>query len=248
MIEDPTSREAEAFRTLRTNVDFANLPLQAASIMVVSGHEREGKSTTITNLAVAFAETGRSVVLVDLDLRRPFAHRFFGLDVNPGFTDVIISGAQLEDALRPVDIAGAEPTGSSPLAISRLDVLTAGVRPVEPATLLALDAARDLLRELRDLYDIVLIDTPPMLAVSDAMIISANADAILVVAHAERLRRDELAELGRVLSIGRTPRLGVVRTASESGSQSGYGYGYGYGYQPEEAEGSNGRWRERIGL
>jgi capsular exopolysaccharide synthesis family protein len=248
LIEHAKSTQAEEFRSLRTNIDFANLPLHARSIMIVSGRESEGKSTVISNLAVAFAEVGRSVVLVDLDLRKPCIHRFFGLDARPGFSDLVVGDAALEDTVQPVDIIPAAHTSSDPVRVGKLDAITSGSFSPDPARLLALDVLGDVVRELRARYDIVLIDTPPVLAVSDAMIISANVDAMLVVAHRELSRRDTLLELGRVVSIGTTPGLGIVLTAAEAGSHGGYGYGhYGYGsHKSLEPASSNGSWRARI--
>jgi polysaccharide biosynthesis transport protein len=247
LMEDPGSAQAEEFRSLRTNIDFANLAISARSIVVVSGREGEGKSTTMANLAVTFAEVGRSVALVDLDLRRPYVHRFFGFDVQPGFSDVLAGNTSLDDALQSVELAGSNEIESDPRYVGRLDVLAAGALPPDPAKLLTADSVGEILRILRDRYDMVLIDSPPVLAVSDAMIISANADAMIVVAHAELMHRDALGELGRVLSMTTTPGLGFVRTAAGAGANHGYGYGYG-NYHPQRPVGTNGTWRARIGV
>ena len=243
MLDDPTSVSAETFRMLRTNLDFVTLDNRAKTIMITSAVEQEGKSTTIANLAVALARAGQRVALVDLDLRRPFLARFFGLD-GPGVTQVALGHATLDEALARIAItdtpeAGREPrngnvsgngSGANGKAAVKglLEVIPTGPIPPDPGEFVATHALAEILGELRDRADIVLIDAPPALRVGDAMTLSSKVDGIVVVTRMKIVRRQMLAELARQLASVPTPVLGfVVTDAAEE--NAGYGYGYGYG-------------------
>ncbi len=223
MMEDADDAHTEAYRKLRVNFDFANLGPRAKLIMLTSAVEQEGKSTTISNLAVAFARAGRKVALVDLDLRRPALHRFFGYEAGFGLTDVALGHVELDRAMHPVQINGA--SGS-------LEVLATGPLPPHPADFLEAPAVAELLTKLRDQFDIVLVDSAPVLPVSDSVILSKRMDAVIVVARASTLKRHVLSEFHHALSALPVPKLGFILTASED-EAAGYG-GYGvYGtYTP----------------
>jgi len=248
MLDSPTGVQAEAFRMLRTNLDFATLGRNARTIMVTSAVEQEGKSTTIANLAVALARTGQRVVLVDLDLRRPFLHRFFDLD-SPGITQVALGHISLEEALVPVAIADARQrwkangngNGNGHGAVKGiLEVLPSGPIPPDPGEFVGTAVLSEILEELRMRADFVLIDAPPVLHVGDAMALSTKVDGILVVTRMQVVRRHMLNELARQLANAPTPVLGFVVTAADEEESYGYGYGYGYGgyharpYEPSE--------------
>ena len=248
MLDSPTGVQAEAFRMLRTNLDFATLGRSARTIMVTSAVEQEGKSTTIANLAVALARTGQRVVLVDLDLRRPFLHKFFDLD-SPGITQVALGHISLEEALVPVAIADARQrwkangngNGNGHGAVKGiLEVLPSGPIPPDPGEFVGTAVLSEILEELRMRADFVLIDAPPVLHVGDAMALSTKVDGILVVTRMQVVRRHMLNELARQLANAPTPVLGFVVTAADEEESYGYGYGYGYGgyharpYEPSE--------------
>jgi Mrp family chromosome partitioning ATPase len=234
MLAEPASLDAEAFRMLRTNVEFANLERQARAILVTSAIEEEGKSTTVANLAVAFARRGLRVVLVDLDLRRPFVHRFFDLDDRPGITDVALGHSELDEALHRIAItADVEPpeaadrngsgNGTVPLG-GVLEVLAAGSIPPDPGEFAGTSALGALLDRLRIHGDLVLIDAPPLLHVGDTLTLSSKVDAIVVVARMQVVRRPMLRELRRLLDACRATKLGFVATAVAG--EDGYRYGY----------------------
>lgn len=238
-VHEPHSPQAEAFRMLRTTVEFANLDLGARSILVTSAVQREGKSTTIANLAAAFAQSGRRVVLVDLDLRQPSLASFFRRVGQPGVAEVVRGEATLEDALLSVTMPEAElaqlPNGQEPgstnghaLRAPTLEVLTAGIRlPGDPSQFVTSRAVADLLEQLRERADLVLIDAPPVLAVGDAMMLSRQIDALLVVARVAAVPRPALQQLRRVLSTTSAPTLGLILTGSALAASYGYGpYGY----------------------
>lgn len=245
MISEPHSVYAEAFRILATNLDFVNLEWGARSIMVTSSVQGEGKSTTIANLAVALARTGRRVALVDLDLRRPFIDRFFKLEERPGLTHVALGRVSLDDALvtfsdidygeglaeEEYSLAGSRaPERDQPSQSGLLMVLPSGALPPNPGEFVSSRALGEILDELRERADIVLIDTPPLLQVGDAMTLSAKVDALIVVTRFSLIRRPMLNELHRVLETCPAGKLGFVLTGAEMEEGYGYGYSYGYGY------------------
>jgi Mrp family chromosome partitioning ATPase len=256
MLDSPAGVQAEAFRMLRTNLEFATLGRDAQTIMVTSAVEQEGKSTTIANLAIALARAGQRVVLVDLDLRRPFLHRFFELD-GPGITQVALGHVPLEHALATVAITDAEPGRRAPTANGNgngnghrdvrvmsgesgaprgnvvkgiLEVLPSGPTPPDPGEFVGAAALSEILAQLRVRTDFVLIDAPPVLHVGDAMALSPKVDGILVVTRMQVVRRHMLSELARQLAGSPAPVLGFVVTAAEEEESYGYGYGYGYGH------------------
>jgi Mrp family chromosome partitioning ATPase/capsular polysaccharide biosynthesis protein len=237
MLEDPRSPQAEAVRKLRTNLEFVNLERDHRTIMVTSSVEQEGKSTTAANLAVALARAGRRVALVDLDLRRPYLHRFFRIASFPGVTDVVAGRAGLAESLKPVaipDADGVPPSRSNGQArngarqASLLAVLSAGTLPPNPGELIASDAVATLIETLKADWEFVLLDAPPMSAVGDALALSARADAIIVMTRLGTVDGEMLRELERLLEASPAEKLGFVM----SGAKLGPGYGYGYGYTP----------------
>jgi Mrp family chromosome partitioning ATPase/capsular polysaccharide biosynthesis protein len=239
MIAAPHGAHAEAFRMLRANLEFVNLDRGARSIMVTSAVEKEGKSTTIANLAVALARAGLNVALVDLDLRRPTIAGFFDIPyAQPGMTNIVLGSSTLDEALVEVnrtpsasgDATHADGNGaSSNGSAGVLKVLTSGRIPPNPGEVIKAQMLTGALEQLARSFDFVLIDTPPLLSVGDAMAVSPHVDAMITVARLNVLRRAVLAELARALETCATIKLGVVVTGAEA--EPGYGSGYGYGYK-----------------
>jgi succinoglycan biosynthesis transport protein ExoP len=223
MIDEPQTPSAEAFRMLRTNVDFANLDRNAQTIMITSSVEGEGKSTTAANLAVAYARSGRRVILVDLDLRRPMINELFGFPARPGLTDVAVGYARLDQALRTVPLE--RPTGGS------LVVLSAGTPPPDPSEFVSSPRVQGLLEQLRQQNSLVLIDAPPLLQVGDAMALTPNVDAMLLVARLKVVSRPMMREVNRILEASPAPKLGFVATGVTAGQTYGYTYA-SYTYRP----------------
>ena len=248
MLERPTTTQAETFRMLRTNLDFAMLDRDAGAIMVTSAVEQEGKSTTLANLAVALARAGRRVVLVDLDLRRPFLDRLFRLD-GPGLTQVALGQVTLEEALATVAIADPDPRqarrrrnfngngngdGIAKYVKGVLEVLPSGPIPPDPGEFVGTHALAEILEQLRRRAEIVLIDAPPVLHVGDAITLSKRVDAVVLVTRLKVVRRQMLGELARQLAAVRTPVIGFIATGTKEeqgyGDGDAYEYGYGCGY------------------
>jgi capsular exopolysaccharide synthesis family protein len=158
---------AEAYRALRTNVTFVGAEKALQFMAVTSPGPGEGKSTTATNLAAMLAQGGHRTILIDGDLRRPLVHRAFGLVQEPGLTDVLVGAASSREAIRPEVTPG-------------LDVLPSGPTPPNPSELLGSDAMHQLISELRRQYDYIVMDTPPVLPVTDATVVATLADATIL--------------------------------------------------------------------
>jgi Mrp family chromosome partitioning ATPase len=206
--------------------------------------EQEGKSTTVANLAVAYAQVGKRVVLVDLDLRRPYLDRFFGLQGRPGLTDVALGHVPLDDALVKIAVTGASGADGAEngngnghqerMVEGVLEVLPAGTLPPDPTMLIESPALGEILESLSQRADIVLIDAAPVLPVSDAMQMSARVGGAIIIVRGDMIRRPILKEMARELEKSQCPLLGFALTGAESDQSYGYGYGYGYGYAPTE--------------
>ena len=233
MLSEPMSPAAEAYRILATNLDFVNLERNARTIMFTSAQRDEGKSTTVANLAVAMARTGRRVILVDLDLRAPSLAGFFTLDDKQGLTTVALGKADLDHVLSPVALldlglpAGEMQAARNGAAQGVLQVLPVGPVPPNPAEFAGSHALAELLAGLEQRADLVFIDAAPMLHLSDAMTLTSRVDALIVVARLSSIRRGMLTELHRVLETAPTTKLGVVVTGAAGGESYGRGYGYG---------------------
>jgi capsular exopolysaccharide synthesis family protein len=221
MIAEPRDPRAESFRMLGTNLEFATLGSDVRSILVTSAVEAEGKSTTAANLAVTLARAGKRVALVDLDLRRPYLHRFFDLGgQSRGVTNVALGDASLDEALVEVDLDDA---------LGELFVLPTGPLPPDPGEFVGTYQLREILVRLREDFDTLVIDSPPLLRVGDAMRLSASVDGVLVITQLNLVRRRTLAELKHLLDAIPARKLGFVVTGSR-GDDVAYGYAYGYGY------------------
>lgn len=207
-----TSPLAEDYRTIRTNLRFVQLDEANRSIVVTSSDEREGKSTAASNLALAVARLGVKVLLVDADLRRPTLSTVFGVDGAIGLSDVVIGAVEFEQAVQHVDDG-------------KLHLLPAGSVPPNPNELVQSASMDELLLRLRDEYELVIFDSPPLLAVSDAAVLSTRAGGALVVAAAGRSRRGRLRQALEVLDRADARVLGLVLTMVPGRASTAYGYG-----------------------
>jgi polysaccharide biosynthesis transport protein len=248
MAADPGSAQAEAFRLLRTNLAFVNLDVGAKTIMFTSAEPGEGKSTTAANLALALAKEGRRVIVVDLDVRRPFLARFFDLENRVGLTDAALGLVPLASAVARVPAGDTRHPSGSEDGQHVLGVLPLGAQPPNPAEFVGNRAVATLLQNLREMADIVVIDAPPLLHVGDAMILSGRVDAIIAVTRIGTLRRPALRELNRALQLAPAAKLGFVVTGSDAEMTSSY---YGRYRIPQSAAADGRRpWgflRRRVG-
>ena len=226
-VYDPAGIQAEAYRMVRLNVEFANLQPNFRLFMVTSALSGEGKTVTAANLAVSFARADRNVLLIDLDLRRPSMHDIFGVDPTPGVTDVALGRVALDDAVLHGVLRGRneikpkvgegerKPQGS-------LALLTAGVGVPDPGTFVETDALIHLLAEVQKTYEIVLIDTPPLLSVGDGLALGGVVDAALVVSGSGRLKKSEAREFSQALEAIRALKLGLIVTGVEAARSTYY--------------------------
>ncbi|MDF2899540.1 MAG: lipopolysaccharide biosynthesis [Rhodococcus erythropolis] len=206
---------SEAFRKLRTNLQFLAVDNPPRSIVITSSMPAEGKSTTAINIALALAEAEHNVVIVDGDMRRPSLHKYLDLVGTVGFSTVLSGGASLNEALQKTRFPG-------------LTALTSGATPPNPSELLGSQAAKKLLGELRAEFDYVIVDSTPLLAVTDAAVLAAGADGVLMMARYGKTKREELAHaIGSLQGVG-APMLGTVFTMLPTRGGSSYSYGYGY--------------------
>ncbi len=214
---DPRSPRAESFRTLRTNVQFVDLDDTVRTFTITSSLPSEGKSTTAANLAIAMAESGVRVVIVDADLRRPRLDDVLGVEGAAGLTDVLIGRAELDDVIHPWGTGG-------------LHVLPAGRIPPNPSELLGSARMRALVQDLASAFDYVVIDAPPLLPVTDAALLARLTDGALMIAASGRASRNQLrVALEALASVGgRT--LGLVMTMLPTKGAGAYGYGTYYAY------------------
>ncbi|MDQ3641601.1 MAG: polysaccharide biosynthesis tyrosine autokinase, partial [Actinomycetota bacterium] len=210
----------EAFHTLRASLMYFNVDREIKSVVVTSAAKGEGKTTVATNLALAAAEAGRDVILVDADLRRPQVGARLGVRAAGGLAHVLTGQRDLEETLEVLEVGS-----------SRLRVLTAGATPPNPSELLASQRMRGLIDRLSDEADLVVIDSTPVLAVSDVFPLVEYATGTVLVGRLNRTTRDEVTRLSKVVSTMKGTVLGVVATGHPSRSAYGYAYGYGKGYE-----------------
>jgi capsular exopolysaccharide synthesis family protein len=217
---DPHGNRAEAYRQLRTNLQFVNVDHAPRVIAVTSAVPGEGKSTTALNLAASLAEAGSRVCLIEADLRRPTIAATLGLVPDVGFTTVVIGKAALQDALQN--------------AGRNLAVLVCGPVPPNPTELLSSEHARNLIRTLGDQVDYAIIDTAPLLPVADGAEVAALADATIVVHHAGKTTRDQVARSVQALErIGERPVGAVLNMITRRTGRYDYGDSYYYTYNAQ---------------
>lgn len=217
MIDRPNGARAEAIRRLRTNLQFVDAASTSRVVLVTSSVASEGKTTTVVNLAIAVADAGARVLLVDADLRRPSLQAVLGLEGGAGLTDVLIGRALPQDVIQP-------------WRGGRIDVLASGPVPPNPSELLGSAAMISALDLLKSAYDVVLIDSAPLLPVTDAAVLSSSVDGTLVVVDADRTHKAQLqSSLEALEAVGATV-YGIVLNKVDERMQDPYSYSYSYSY------------------
>ena len=224
---DPKNPAAEAYRVIRTSVQFAQAGKELQTIALTSCTPNEGKSTTIANLAVVLTQAGKSVLLIDCDMRNPTVHKNFNLSNKVGLSSCISMGTALADAVQKTNIEG-------------LDALTAGVIPPNPSELLGSERMQNVLERAKEQYDYVLIDTPPVMPVTDALIVSRLVDGMILVIASAEVKVEMAREVKNQLVHAGANILGVVLNKVRSEHHGyGYGYYYYYGHDGEKHKKSN---------
>jgi len=216
---DPSSVASEAYRTLRTSLLYAVVDAPPKVVVVTSPGGAEGKSTTCANLAVVLAQAGKSTLVIDCDLRKPSMHKIFGLRNFTGVVDALARELDLREIWH------------EPLA--NLKVVTTGPIPPNPAELVGSRRFAQILGRMREEFDYVILDSPPVGLVSDPMVLSTQGDGVLLVLDSQHTRRNSLRQAVRSLESVGAKILGTVMNNAEVG-KGGYYYGYVYGNGPDK--------------
>ncbi|WP_198957428.1 CpsD/CapB family tyrosine-protein kinase [Paenibacillus selenitireducens] len=214
LMSNPKSPVAEAYRSLRTNIDFSSIDEEIRVIMVTSSGPEEGKSTTLANLAVSYAQSDKKVVVIDGDMRRPTCHHTFNLSNQSGLSSIVTGQIEMQQAIKATEV-------------DNLFVITSGPLPPNPSELLGSKRMNELLEQLKMNFDIIIIDTPPVLAVTDAQIISSKCDGVVLVIHSGKVKRDMAIKAKASLDHVRARILGVVLNNVKHKKEDMYYYYYG---------------------
>lgn len=202
----PKSAETEAYKTLRTNVQYSSISKKIKTLLVTSADSKDGKSTVCSNLGVTFSQNGQSVIILDCDFRKPSIHKFFNISNSAGITDILLGEEKLEETIQHYN--------------SNTDILTAGNIPPNPSEILGSQSMINLLSFLSERYDIVIIDSPPVGVVTDAQIISASVDGTLVVIRAEETKAKRVTEAVNLLKKVDANIIGMVLNEAQTINKS----------------------------
>lgn len=194
---NPKSPVSEVYRLLRTKIHFSSKDQELKTIMVTSSQPGEGKTTTISNLAVTYAQEGKKVLLIDADLRRPSLHRVFSQPNHQGLSTLLAGHTSVQDTIQET-------------IISQLFLLPSGPVPANPSELFDSAVMQELLEQLKQQYDVILIDTPSVLTVTDSVIVSALCDGVILVVASGKVRKDHLKKVKEQLDHVNARMLGIV--------------------------------------
>ena len=224
---DPKNPAAEAYRVIRTSIQFAQAGKELKTIAITSCTPNEGKSMTIANLAIVLTQAGKSVLIMDCDMRNPTVHKNFNLSNKVGLSSCISMGTAVADAVQETAIEG-------------LDALTAGVIPPNPSELLGSERMQNILQRAKEEYDYVLIDTPPVLPVTDSLVLGSMVDGLILVIDSGEIKVEMARDVKNQLVHSGANILGVVLNKVRSEHHGyGYGYYYYYGHDGEKHKKSN---------
>ncbi|MDD5794510.1 MAG: CpsD/CapB family tyrosine-protein kinase [Clostridiales bacterium] len=212
--EKPKSIAAEAYRTLRTNIQYSSFDEEIRTIVVTSSEPGEGKSTTAGNIAISFAQAAKKTVIIDCDLRKPSLHKKFKISNIGGLSDILIGKEKIDDVIHHFN--------------EELDVITSGKLPPNPAEMLGSRTMERLLVALKERYDIIILDTAPLQAVTDAQILSTKSDGIILVVRAHATKRESVIQAKGLIEKVGGKILGTVLNGVEN-TRGKYYYYYGTG-------------------
>lgn len=209
----PTSAIAESYRVLRTNIQFSNIDRQLQVIMITSVGPSEGKSTTVSNLAIVYAQSGKRVAIIDCDMRRPMMHHTFMLTNRWGLSSVLSHQCEIQDVIQKS-------------GIPNLSIVTSGPIPPNPSEMLGSERMTAVLEQLKQDYDFILLDTPPVLAVTDAQIAATQSDGTILVVHSGKAKRSAALKAVANLQHVNAKLLGVVLNNVSRKKEDQYYYYY----------------------
>lgn len=209
---NPKSPISEQYRTIRTNIQFSSIDTQYQTLLVTSAGSSEVKSTTVANLAVVLAQQGKSVLLVDGDLRKPTVHYTFKVSNIQGITNVLTKQRSLENTVQQTEV-------------EHLYLLTSGPIPPNPSELLNSKAMENMIEDAKSKYDYVLFDSPPVLAVTDAQVLANRCEGVILVTSSGKTEREDAAKAKDLLENAKAKILGVVLNAKDMSDNDYYYYG-----------------------
>jgi protein-tyrosine kinase len=201
----------ESYRTLRTNIQFASVDQEIKKIVITSPKPGEGKSTTVANLAIAFAQQGKKVLLIDADLRKPTVANTFSLPNTSGLTNVLSRQSNIEQVVQQS-------------AVENLYILTSGPLPPNPSELLGSNSMKELVSKAENEFDIILFDSPPVLAVTDAQVLTNLTDGTILVVRSGSTDQDAARKAKDLLQVGKSRLLGVVLNSKKQKQDQYYYY------------------------
>ena len=212
---DPKSVISEQYREIRTNIEYSNVDQNTKTILVTSSDKNEGKTTTVANLAVSFANLNKKVLLIDCDLRNASIHKMFKLNNIYGLTDILAKDRAVDKCIQKTEL-------------ENLYVLTAGAIPPNPAEILSSEKMKNLIEDLKNIYDYIFIDTPPIGLVTDAGVLSSFIDGVVLVVKSESVEKKYLEETKKKLDAVDARILGAILNSYKS-EQKDYNYYSYYG-------------------
>ena len=236
VIEDPEGLVANAYHKVRSSLEFVGFEREIRSVLVTSANASEGKSTTSSNLALAFASSGNQTVLIDVDFRRPRQHELYRIDQVPGLSDYVLYGAGLASVAHPLHEAG----------IREMRIIPSGTVPPSPAAFIGTRSFQETIEWVASQAEKVTLDAPPLLAVPDALTLAQHVDAVVITARAGQTTKDELGEVLRLLGQVQANVVGVVLIGVSDADSYGKGYrAQGAPVRPSPgSDNGNGLWAE----
>ncbi|MDD3840399.1 MAG: CpsD/CapB family tyrosine-protein kinase, partial [Clostridia bacterium] len=215
-LKNKKSPVSEAYRTLMTNLEFSNLDGGLKTIIVTSTEPGEGKSTTLTNLAIAMAEQDKRIALIDADMRKSVIHRMFGIPNMKGLTNILLEGIDYKEVTNTIQ------------GLDNLDIITSGTKPPNPVEILGSQRMKDFLEMLESEYDMILIDVPPILPVADASVVASYVDGVVLVIGYGQISVEAAAQAKEQLEKVNAKTLGVVLNKVPVDQKDYYYYYYYY--------------------
>lgn len=222
---DPKSPISEAYRVLRTNIQFSSVDKPLKVMVVTSSGPGEGKTTTIINLAITFAQSGSRVLLIDSDMRKPKIHKVFEFSNSKGLVNILAQREDYKEVVHKIDI-------------DNIDIITSGTIPPNPSELLASNSMKQFLQKVKEDYDVVFIDAPPVGSVTDAAILSTLVDGTILVAASGQVHIDAVVRTKNLLNQVNANIVGVVLNKLDKGAH-GNSYYYYYYYYGENDDSKN---------